>query len=488
MSHSTLVDPEGVDDRTPTRRKKANGGLFRAFWRWHFYASFLVIPVLLVLAGTGLIYLLRFQIEPLLHADLMKVDVPAGAQRLSYDDQAASLLKEYPDGRIAAVLEPSADNRSTDFSLSTAAPGTPSWEDDTLREVYVDPYTGEVLGELDPNTTLSGWAKNTHGDMMLGTTGSYIIEIGACWALVMAITGYYIYGRGRAARAARKLAKVPGAALRHRHATVGLFVGVALLLLIVSGLPWTVWWGAKAQELATNQGTSFWSSDPGAQSSAPTLDASVPHSHNVPWGEGKSEVPASAPAAGADRPIGIDAAIATADAAGFRHPMTVIPPADAPAAGADGPSYGVYSVLSYAFNSPGHESALHIDQFTGEPVSEFGYDQYGALAKVVGQGIALHEGRRFGTVNMIVSGAFCVAVMFMCIAGPLMWWRRRPKGGAMGAPRGRLNIRTGPAAVVGLVALGVFLPLFGASLVAVLAVDHLVLRRVGPLKEFFNVT
>ena len=496
MSNTTLVDPEGVDDPTPARRKKARGGLFRAFWRWHFYASFLVIPVLLVLASTGLIYLLRFQIEPLLHADLMKVDVPVGAQRLSYDEQASALLEEYPDGRIAAVLEPSAADRSTDFSVSTAAPGTPSWEDDTVREVYVDPYTGEVLGSLDPNRTLSGWAKKTHGDMMLGTTGSYIIEIGACWALVMAITGYYIYGRGRAARAARKLAKVPGAALRHRHATVGLFVGVGLLLLIVSGLPWTVWWGAKAQELATGQGTSMWSTDPGAQSSAPTLDASVPHSHNVPWGEGKSEVPASAATPGGDRPVGIDAAIATAEGRGFRHPMTVIPPADSPAAspaaspgaGPDDTSYGVYSVLSYAFNSPGHESALHIDQFTGRPISEFGYDQYGALAKVVGQGIALHEGRRFGTVNMVVSGAFCVAVMFMCVAGPLMWWRRRPKGVAMGAPRGRLNIRTGPVAVVGLVALGVFLPLFGASLVAVLAIDHLVLRRVGPLREFFNVT
>lgn len=479
MSDASVVEPEGpLDDPTPARRKRPNGGLFRAFWRWHFYASFLVIPVLLVLASTGLIYLLRFQIEPVLHADVMKVDVPANAQRLSYDEQAASLLKAYPDGRIAAVLEPSAANRSTDFSLSTAAPGTPSWEDDTVREVYVNPYTGDVLGELDPDKTLSGWAKNTHGDMMLGTSGQYILELGACWAVVMAITGYYLYWRGRAARARRKVAKAAGAALRHRHATVGAFVGVGLLLLIVSGLPWTVWWGAKAQEFATNHQTSFWSEDPGAQSAAPTLDASVPHSHNVPWGEGKSEVPTSTPEPEAARPIGLDAALATADEAGFRHPMTVIPPAD---------DSGVYSVLSYAFNSPGHESALHIDQFSGKPLSEFGYAQYGALAKVVGQGIALHEGRRFGVLNQIVSGLFCVAVIFMCLAGPLMWWRRRPKGASMGAPRGRLNVKTGPFAVVGLVALGVALPLFGASLVAIFALDQLVLRRVAPLKNFFNV-
>jgi len=482
MTDTVNADPETVDTtRKTSAPKPGGGGLFRAFWRWHFYASFLVIPVLLVLASTGLIYLLRFQIEPLLHADLMKVDVPTTGTRLSYDDQAASVLKEYPDGRIAAVLEPSDADRSTDFSLSTAAPGTPSWEDDTIREVYVNPYTGEVLGELDPNKTVSGYAKQLHSNFMAGDIGAYVMELGACWAIVMAITGYYMYWRGRAARAKRKVARAAGAALRHKHATVGLFVGVGLLGLVASGLPWTIWWGAKAQELATSQGTSFWSEDPGAQSSAPTLDASVPHSHAVPWGEGKSSVPTSSgtTAGSTVNQIGFDDAIATATARGLHHPMTIVPPAD---------EKGVYSVIGYAFNQPGHEAALHIDQFTGKPVAEFGYDQYGALAKVVGQGIALHEGRRFGTANMVVSGLFCVAVIFMCLAGPLMWWRRRPKGSAsMGAPRGRLNVRTGPVAVLGLVALGVGLPLFGASLLAILAIDQLVLRRVAPLRNFFNV-
>lgn len=478
MSDTLVVDP--VDDSTPTpdRKGKPSGGLFRAFWRWHFYASFLVIPVLLVLASTGLIYLLRFQIEPLMHADVMKVDVPADASRLSYDDQAAAVLKAYPHGRIAAVLEPSAPNRSTDFSLSTAAPGTPSWEDDTLREVYVDPYTGKVLGELNPDDTLSGWAKNTHKDMMLGTKGQYLMELGACWAIVMALTGYYMYWKGRAARARRKLAKAKGAALRHKHATVGLFVGVGLLGLVVSGLPWTVWWGGHVQTFATSQGTSMWSSDPGAQSAPPTLDASIPHSHNVPWGAGKSPVPTSAPEPTDTTPVGVDAAVAAAEARGLTHPMTVAVPADAE---------GVYSVMGYAFNAPSKEATVHVDQFTGQPVSQYGYGDYSTLAKVVDQGIALHEGRRFGSLNFAVTALFCLAVIFMCLAGPLMWWRRRPKGASMGAPRGRLNVRTGPLAVVGLIGLALVLPVFGASLVAVFALDQLVLRRVPPLKNFFNV-
>ncbi|HEY9351721.1 MAG TPA: PepSY domain-containing protein, partial [Nocardioides sp.] len=77
--------------------------------------------------------------------------------------------------------------------------------------------------------------------------------------------------------------------------------------------------------------------------------------------------------------------------------------------------------------------------------------------------------------------------IFMCIAGPIMWWRRRPKGSrTVAAPRGRLDLKTGPMAVVGLVLLGVALPLFGASLVAIFVLDQIILRRVGPLKNFFN--
>lgn len=45
---------------------------------------------------------------------------------------------------------------------------------------------------------------------------------------------------------------------------------------------------------------------------------------------------------------------------------------------------------------------------------------------------------------------------------------------------------TGPAAVAGLVVLGVMLPVFGASLLVVLVLDQ-VLRRVPVVRQFFNV-
>jgi uncharacterized iron-regulated membrane protein len=69
-----------------------------------------------------------------------------------------------------------------------------------------------------------------------------------------------------------------------------------------------------------------------------------------------------------------------------------------------------------------------------------------------------------------------------------MWWRRRPsRAGSMAAPRGLLPLRSSPTLVIGLVALGVFLPLFGLSVLAVLALDQLVVRRVPALTAWFDV-
>ena len=166
----------------------------------------------------------------------------------------------------------------------------------------------------------------------------------------------------------------------------------------------------------------------------------------------------------------VDTAVVVAARQGLAHPMTVALPAD---------EQGVFSVIGYAFHDPAEERTVHVDQFGGEVVSSYGYDDYPALAKTVAQGIALHEGRRLGTFNFWATIAFCTGVIFMCVTGPMMWWRRRPKkAGAVGAPRGRLPLTTAPALAVGVAALAVFLPLFGVTLLGVLILDALVLRRV----------
>ena len=51
----------------------AAGGLYRAFWRWHFYAGLLVMPVLMLMALTGGLYLFKGEIDGLIYRPLLRV-------------------------------------------------------------------------------------------------------------------------------------------------------------------------------------------------------------------------------------------------------------------------------------------------------------------------------------------------------------------------------------------------------------------------------
>lgn len=473
-----VIDPSPPTEGAPPSGRKPSparsNGLFRAFWRWHFYASFLVIPVFAVLAVTGLIYLLRFQLEPLMHPE-MHASQPADVTRQQpLTAQLAAVERDYPDAEVTLVREGRSLEDSTAFSVARS--------DGSTVDVFVDPWRSEVLGAVNPDTTLSGYAIRVHADLMAGRWGDGLIEIAVCWALVMALTGYYLFVTGRRARLRRVAKRARGALLRHRHGIVGAVAGVGLLLMVVTGLPWTGVWGAQVQRLATSQGTSLWSMDPGASSKpGSTLDESLPHSHavEIPWAQQKSPVPEAEAKPERVSIANLDTAVVAAERAGLSHPMAIVPP---------GQSRGVYSVMGDAFHDPSRERTVHVDQYSGQVRATYGFSDYPLAAKIVSQGIGLHEGRSLGPVSFWMSASFCLAVLFLCVTGPLMWWRRRPRDGSFGAPRGRMPVRSTWWLAGILVVLGLVLPLFGATLLAVLLLDLLVIRRVPALRTYAGST
>lgn len=525
---STTLDP-GPDLRTeeaPTGdARRTGGGFYRAFWRWHFYASVLVIPIMLMLAVTGLAILYKWQLDPAFHPGVITVDAPGHGAARPLSEQEAAARAAFPEGRITAVQQ-GAENRATFFTMALGAEGT-----DGERNVYVDPFTATVTGSLDPDHLPSNIATEIHGKiifgglsdvavgtdplvtsgltrtdwsderMTLGKYGDRIIELAACWALVMTITGYYLYLRGRTARLRRIAASATGARLRNNHARIGAIFGAGFLLLVGSGLPWTGLWGDLVQRVATGQGSSLWGEDPGAESTlGPALVGAGSNANPAPWAEGAAPLPRSEqPAAGGGHAghqmggassgsqgsVNIDQVITAARADGMPEPYYVLYPSD---------ERGVFSVLADqwhdkaapAFTDTAKERTVHVDQYSGQVIGRYAYADYSVAAKAVSQGIALHEGRRLGSANLVWTTAFCLGVIFLCVSGPLMWWKRRPSGGGLAAPRGRMPIRTSRWLAVGLVALGVLMPLFGLSLLLVLAFDALLVRRSARLRDRLN--
>jgi uncharacterized iron-regulated membrane protein len=101
--------------------------LYRAVWRWHFYAGLFVSPFLVILAVSGIIYLFKPQLDALmypLHVAPSGVTLPATTQL-----QAA--LDTYPGATASSFTTAEGPDRSAIVTLSTA--------DERTRAVFVNP-------------------------------------------------------------------------------------------------------------------------------------------------------------------------------------------------------------------------------------------------------------------------------------------------------------------------------------------------------------
>ncbi|WP_420963886.1 PepSY domain-containing protein, partial [Brucella sp. IR073] len=90
MSDLTL----GRDNAGAAMRSASD--LYRAVWRWHFYAGLLVLPFMITLAVTGALYLFRDEIDAIVHSDLKRVAVQENIIRAAPSAMVAAALAKYP--------------------------------------------------------------------------------------------------------------------------------------------------------------------------------------------------------------------------------------------------------------------------------------------------------------------------------------------------------------------------------------------------------
>ena len=91
-------------------------------------------------------------------------------------------------------------------------------------------------------------------------------------------------------------------------------------------------------------------------------------------------------------------------------------------------------------------------------------------------GIALHEGQ-LGWWNVALNALFCLAVIFACVSGVVMWWLRRPIG-RIGVPAYPRDFRLGLGMAAIAVAVGIAFPLGGAAILALAIIDFLLPARL----------
>jgi len=471
-------------------------------WRWHFYAGLFVMPFLIVLAVTGTLYCFQPQIEPLLYPGLLRVQ--AGGTRLP----AQALLER---ARAAAP----AGATATTYTVNTA-PGAsaefvfrlPSGKSES---VYLNPYSGAYLGSLSVEGRLMKQVRLLHRALALGKTGERLMELAACWTLVMIATGLAMWWPRWRERGAAALRLGKGAGARGRWKEVHLFIGAWLaagaMAFVLSGLPWTASWGRQFKALATaaDLGAPRAKGAPqsvlpgGAESagghavhvghatpaanenhenhenheghedrSAPATEMDSLPLASVPWAVGMTHVPeGSAPQAPGSR-LGLDRVVAIVAARGLSTGYQLVLPKS---------PTGVFTASCFPADPTG-ERTLHIDQYSGKVLRDIGYRDYGPVAKAISYGTSLHMGRYFGLLNQIACATISLGLMGLAVTGLVMWLKRRParKLGAPALPRAAPPMR---AWMVGLGLLGAVFPMMGATLLVVWALDRWVIARAA---------
>jgi uncharacterized iron-regulated membrane protein len=128
-------------------------------------------------------------------------------------------------------------------------------------------------------------------------------------------------------------------------------------------------------------------------------------------------------------------------------------------------------------------------EFDPATLAMTGRKDFGArhvIDRVIGIGISAHEGQLFGWVNQAMSVLAALGLLLLSISAVVLWLRRRPSG-VLGPPTAPVSQRLGAGMLLLLALLALAFPLFGVSLVLVLLVERLVLRRVETVRTWLGL-
>lgn len=468
-------------------RDAANGPrrFHLAAWRWHFYAGVGVLPIVLVLAISGLAMLAGEPIDRLLNRDLLTVT--ADDRPLPPSAQAASVAAAYPDAELATFYFSSTPEASTRIdAVPSHASGHGSHTQPESLAVFVDPRDATVLGTLDANRGVYAWAKALHGTLLLGTAGDYLIEIAAGFGILLLCSGVYLWWPREPRRLRESLLPTLAGGGRRRwrdlHAAVGVWVAPFLLFFFASGLAWTPFWGGELVQT--------WSSLPGETFDAPLSKArheSLNHGahRDVPWTLEQTPLPASGSTRGsagvvANRPIGLDDVVTYARRAGFSSARVHWPRGD------DGVWTIARTTIGGDTRDPTGDRIVHLDAISGNVLAEVRFADYSPMGKFMAAGVPLHQADS-GGLNVALNVLVCLAVLALSAAGIAAWWSRRPRGARrLVPPPLPQDVRAWRAAVIIMLVLSLAFPLAALTIAAVLALDLLVLSRIPKLRELFS--
>ena len=454
-------------------------GFYLSVWRWHFFAGLYVIPFMLMLAVTGMIMLASPWIDQWQYGEQLTT-VEQQEQYLPLDSQLKAVSQAYPELKVAEFIPPVNAEQSSLFKLKGDDSGT--------LMVFVNPYSGDILGEFKNQDRIYTLMDEIHGTLLIGETGDFLIELAAGFGILLLITGLYLHWpTDKSARLAmlipafilpaiwKKTTSSKRSAWKQIHSSLGFYASLFLLFFLLTGMAWTGIWGAKLVQP--------WSSFPAEKKAKHWQSEQLTHSslntdqlNEVAWNLEQTPLPVSVDSAKDNSRTSLQSVYEQALAMGFvindrgifSDRFRIALPKD---------DTGVYSIMSVTMSrdmtDPTGDRTVHIDQYSGRVLADIGWQDYSPVAKTMAAGIAFHMGSA-GWWNLILAFLACLMFLVLAITGALLWWKRKPSGKSiqLAAPPGQTFARTPNKTLVLLMLLtGALFPVSGAAMLIFLLIE-----------------
>ncbi|MDT8399314.1 MAG: PepSY domain-containing protein [Pseudomonadales bacterium] len=452
-----------ADTESPTNSQR---NTYRLIWRWHFYAGIFCLPFIIWLSLTGMVYLFKPQIEPLLERRL--------------DSQVSGHLPAHvPSAIVTAALKAVPGTVLNAYELPLTAGSAVRvlvGRGPDLYRVFVNPENLDVLAVNNEKSRLMRVIFYLHGELLLGQAGSMLVELVAGWTILMLLSGLYLWWpreRGLAGVLYPRRGRQGRPFWRDLHAVTGFWISLFALFLLVSGLPWTKSWGGMFKSVREwHAGVPLvldWTT--GSASERAQIAAA-----NTPAPDGHAGHAASEGGGDTVSYIVLDRMVPRVRALALPAPVLIAPPSlNTPR----------WTARSDTQNRPQRVS-LTLDQRSAEIIARQDFTQKPLLDRVIAYGIAIHEGQLFPPYNQILNVFTALGMLTLAVSSVLMWWRRRPPG-LLGAPPPLAHMRYPGLFVGGLVGLGILLPLLGASMLLVWMTERVLLRSSRQASRFLGI-
>jgi len=458
-----------VNTRDVLSKKKSaltyQTAIYHATWRWHFYAGLLVIPFLLMLSITGMVMLYDQQIQDYRYDGALNIS--AQETVVSPSIQLEKVMQQHPQAQVKKFIQAHSADKANFVVIK---------EEGQTLHIAINPYTGELLAQIDRDDSWYALANDIHGSLLLGDWGDRLIEAATGLIILLIFSGLFLWASPKNAAnivwfPTRKLGK--RVFYRQLHSSLGVYSILFLIFFTLSGLSWSGVWGSKLVQA--------WSSFPSekraknvqlSQQSLDSLNQGV--MEEMPWNLEQTTMPKSHQHTKASKTLlklELDEIVRIAKNLNMQRYQIHMPAS----------KEGVYTLTSNTMSGdivdPRHDRTVHIDQYSGEVLVDIGFNDYSLLAKAMAAGIALHQGNVSG-FNLAANTLLCFVFILICITAIKMWWLRRPKQRwSMSAPQKVALSQRWYVGLVAVVLVSVLFPLTGVVIVLFSVIDLLVANK-----------